>query len=67
MIHTTTTFIYWKSVTGYLDMKDPYVYLPAMLGIVFGSMQIALKLVYQNKPAATTLSPDLQSAKMKLS
>ena len=48
-------------------MKDPYVYLPAMIGIVCGLMQISLKLVYQDKPAATTLSPDLQSAKMKLS
>lgn len=49
-------------------MDDPYVYLPPLLGILFGLMQISLKIIYEDKSqAGKNLSPDLKSAKMELS
>jgi solute carrier family 50 protein (sugar transporter) len=55
------------SIVGYIDMKDVYVYFPAMLGIICGIMQISLKLIYADKESESQLSPDLKSVEVKLS
>jgi hypothetical protein len=47
-------------------MNDPYVYLPGVFGFVLGLIQISLKVVYKDK-SKSKLSPDLNSAEMKLS
>jgi solute carrier family 50 protein (sugar transporter) len=36
------------AVTGLKKMRDPVVYVPNLIGLVFGLVQLALKLVYGN-------------------
>lgn len=57
--------IFW-TVTGYLDMKDPYVYAPTVVGIVFGLMQVSLKLVFKEQQSKSKLSPHLNSREVSL-
>ena len=36
------------SVVGILDMQDTNVYVPNLLGLMFGLCQVALKVVYRS-------------------
>lgn len=38
------------SVTGIFEMKDVNVYFPSLVGLAFGMVQVALKLVYGSRP-----------------
>jgi solute carrier family 50 (sugar transporter) len=55
------------AITGILEMKDPYVWIPSIVGIAFGLMQVGLKLAFvETGGAVSNLSPDLNSQKMVL-
>lgn len=56
--------IFW-AVTGYFDMKDPNVYVSPTLGVLFGVMQVLLKLMY-GENSHKNLSPDLNSVDVVL-
>ena len=56
--------ILW-TICGYLDMHDPYVWLPTTFGIIFGLAQVALKLAFNEKAELMKdLSPELGSTDM---
>jgi len=61
--------ILW-TLTGYLDMKDAYVFAPCAAGIILGLMQVSLKLVYKESvkedQRKTNLSPHLNSREVRL-
>jgi hypothetical protein len=38
------------SVTGLLDMKDYAIYVPNLLGLSFGLVQVGLKILYGDSP-----------------
>ncbi|CAB9510417.1 Bidirectional sugar transporter [Seminavis robusta] len=53
--------VFW-TITGYLEMHDPYVWIPTVFGIVFGIMQVGLKIAFHTERAAIhNLSPDIHS------
>lgn len=47
------------AVTGLKKMHDPVVYVPNLIGLTFGLMQLALKLVYGNGGSANSTSKDI--------
>lgn len=57
--------IFW-TITGYLDMHDPYVWVPTTFGIIFGMAQVALKLSFPEKAGVVMkdLSPELNSTQL---
>lgn len=60
--------IFW-TITGYLDMHDPYVWIPTTFGIIFGIAQVALKLHFPERGGVIIkdLSPELNSTAVNLS
>jgi len=57
--------VFW-TITGYLDMHDPYVWIPTCFGMVFGLAQVGLKISFPEKGGVATrdLSPELNSTEM---
>jgi solute carrier family 50 (sugar transporter) len=54
------------AITGILEMNDPYVWVPSIVGIAFGLMQVGLKMVFGETGTVSKLSQDLKSQKMVL-
>jgi uncharacterized protein with PQ loop repeat len=60
--------ILW-TITGYLEMQDPYVWVPTIFGIAFGLAQVALKIAFSGRKedgATKVPSPDLNSNEVVL-
>ena len=61
--------IFWTG-TAYFELHEPYIYVPTTLGIIFGLMQVALKIVYKESSSKgqrkSKLSPLLNSREVLL-
>ena len=63
---TLVSCIFW-AITGLLDMKDPYVWFPSIVGLAFALVQVGLKLVFrENGAVGIHQIPELTSKKMVL-
>jgi solute carrier family 50 (sugar transporter) len=54
------------ATTGIFEMNDPYVWVPSIVGIAFGLMQVGLKMAFGETGTFSKLSPHLKSQRMVL-
>ena len=61
--------IFWTA-TAYFELHEPNIYVPTFLGIIFGLLQVSLKVAYPETPSKTKgkrgLSPLLSSREVVL-